>query len=155
MSFADDDTSDQKKREQGSGNEKAYPRAHLLNCDIHSSELIARGGRFIREHYHDPRLSIKALALAVGISERHLSRKFRQTTGMSPSAFINDYRLQRARGLVRQGFKIHQVARLVGFGSPNYLARKYKIKYGISPSQDALCESTNTSMPDISTVDTV
>ena len=104
--------------------------------DEYSNEVINKCMAHVRQHYQNAALSMQDLIDVACLSERQLQRKFQETMAMSPSEFINDYRLQCAQPLIRQSVKVSDVAFRVGFSSANYFSRQYKKKYGISPSQD-------------------
>ncbi|WP_299494633.1 two-component regulator propeller domain-containing protein [uncultured Shewanella sp.] len=104
--------------------------------DPHSLKAIDKCQAFIEQHYRDSGLSVQDLANAAHLSERQLSRKFQAILEISPLEFITEYRLAKAREMLRQGHQINQVALEVGFNSANYFSRQYKKKYGVTPSQD-------------------
>jgi AraC-like DNA-binding protein len=91
-------------------------------------------GAFIRQHLVDPTLSASRVAAALGVSDRQVSRIFRQHGGVA--RWITDQRLERARLRLTSGedHSVSQVARQCGFSSPSYFARVFKQRFGVSPS---------------------
>lgn len=87
------------------------------------------------------------LAKVLFISRALLYRKISTLTGMTVSAFINEFRLRKTHHLlVRSDLSIKDIAYQVGFGSPDYFGRLYKKKYGKTPSEarkDRLSDRSN------------
>ena len=73
---------------------------------------------------------------AIGhMSKFHLIRHFRQLYACSPSQFLEQVRLKKARELlVTLHAPVSEVATMVGFRDPKYFSRRYKKRYGFSPT---------------------
>lgn len=68
------------------------------------------------------------------MSPSSLRRLFKQTTGKSPGDFIKEIRMATAaRMLLVSDERISTIAYTVGFDDPNYFARKFKERFGVSP----------------------
>lgn len=77
-----------------------------------------------------------SLAREVGLSERHLSRQFREAYGMSPRRYLTRVRMQRAASLLRTTrLGIEQVAQTVGYSSFATFDKLFKRAFGITPSE--------------------
>jgi AraC family transcriptional regulator len=88
------------------------------------------------EAHLDGDIRIHALASLVGLSEGHLHRAFRLTTGLTPLQFINEKRVKRAMALLSgTAVPISNVALEVGFTSSSHFARVFRTVTGIGPSQ--------------------
>ena len=82
-------------------------------------------------------LSLAEIAEACGLSQRHLARLFREHTGVTPVRYYMDVRLDRARGMITQTeLSVLQVSVACGFASPEYFARVYRARFGLTPSAD-------------------
>jgi AraC-like DNA-binding protein len=70
---------------------------------------------------------------ALGVSERQVSRIFREYGGVA--RWITDERLERARDLLTSPGRrtVAQVAEQCGFGSQSYFARVFKQRFAVSP----------------------
>jgi AraC-like DNA-binding protein len=94
---------------------------------------------FIAQRFRDPQLSAAQISVAVGISERQLSRIF-AGEGVSVARFILNERLEAARqtftvpNAARQ--PLGQLAAGLGFSSQAHFSRAYKDHFGITPLQD-------------------
>lgn len=80
---------------------------------------------------------LSAIAAGCGLSQRHLERLFREHAGVTPSRYYMDVRLDRARGMITQTeMSVLQVSVACGFASPEYFARVYRKRFGLTPSRD-------------------
>jgi AraC-like DNA-binding protein/DNA-binding response OmpR family regulator len=102
---------------------------------LQSSALVKRAVAFVHENYARP-FSRQELAAALGVSEHHLSRIFRQELGLSPWEYLNRYRIYRAMDLLqRTNESITAIALRVGFDDSAYFSRVFRSKTGQSPSE--------------------
>ncbi|POX48053.1 AraC family transcriptional regulator [Streptomyces sp. Ru72] len=93
--------------------------------------------RAVRDRLADELLtppSLAALAADLGMSRYQLLRAFRTTTGMPPYAWLAQYRVTRARGLLESGLRPAQVASLVGFADQAHLTRWFRRVLGVTPA---------------------
>jgi len=96
--------------------------------------LVRKALAFIHEHYAEP-ITRGDVAAYVGLSERHLTRCFRQEMGVTPITYLTRYRVQQAKGLLEAGDKgVTQVALEVGFSDSHYFARVFRREVGLPPS---------------------
>lgn len=95
---------------------------------------VQQAREYIQSHYEQD-ISLEELALEVGLSAFHLSRVFRQETGLPPHKYHNQIRLSRARDLLTGGLAIADVAYRVGFADQSHLSKWFKRVYGVSPAQ--------------------
>ena len=78
---------------------------------------------------------IGTLAKSSGVCPRQLHRFFRDHTGMSPKAWLNDLRLAQARILLlRSGLNVSQVADQLGYKRVAHFSREFRKRFGITPS---------------------
>jgi len=81
-------------------------------------------------------LSLAAIARSHGISASHLSRRFKRVVGISPSAYLQEQRMQRAMQLLSaDGLGVADTAAAVGLADPKYFARVFSRRWGMPPSQ--------------------
>lgn len=79
--------------------------------------------------------STSSLARLAGLSPRHLTRLFATELETTPARFVEDTRLDHAQALLEAGHGVSEAARLVGFGSPETMRRRFVARLGVSPSQ--------------------
>ncbi|MFZ5869412.1 MAG: GlxA family transcriptional regulator [Actinomycetota bacterium] len=79
-------------------------------------------------------LSVERIAAHAHMSPRTFARRFRDTTGTTPAAWLNRRRLERARELLEStDLPVEEVARRVGFGSAAVL-RHHFAALGTTPN---------------------
>lgn len=83
-------------------------------------------------------LTLADLAADVGVSKFQLIRGFARQHGLSPHAYIVQQRLARARGLIRAGHPLADVALRAGFCDQSHLARCFTRQFGVPPSRYAI-----------------
>lgn len=88
----------------------------------------------VERHLADRDLSVAAVARAVGLSERHLSRVFAET-GTTFSRAVLERRLEAAHQLLSRpgGAAVAVVARRCGFVSASHFSRVFRERYGRTP----------------------
>ena len=92
--------------------------------------------RIFGEHIEDPIL-IADVAAAVAMSERHLERSFKATTGQSPLKYYRLMRLKKARQRVLYSTDtITEIAQSVGYAGSGPMARHYTAAFGVHPKTE-------------------
>ncbi|WP_158560373.1 helix-turn-helix domain-containing protein [Paenibacillus contaminans] len=99
-----------------------------------AASAIASTIAYMHTHYEEP-ISRATLARIAGMSPWHYSRRFKETTGRSPSEMLESIRLDKAREhLVSLDCTVREVAQLVGYRDESRFRRKFKETVGISPT---------------------
>ena len=80
-------------------------------------------------------LSIAEMSQKVNISSYHLIRKFSSENGLTPHKFQMQCRIRKAQELLREGYKVIDVAPMVGFSDQSHLDRVFKKQVGITPEE--------------------
>ncbi len=91
----------------------------------------------VRDLLHDrfaEDLGADDLAREVGLSRFQVSRQFRATYGLPPSAYLRQLRLREARRRLAAGEAIAIVAPSTGFADQSHLTRWFRRTYGITPA---------------------
>ena len=100
------------------------------------SKYVMESLRYVSEHYAEPDMSIAQVAKSLGISEGHLSHVFKRETGRTLGSYVTDYRIQRAKELLRDcRSKVYEVAEAVGYRDITYFSAAFKKAAGMSPSE--------------------
>jgi len=101
--------------------------------------LTPMAARRVRDHvdaHLDGDLSVKTLAAVAGLSESHFIRAFKTAEGMTPHAFVLERRLVKARWLlIESALSLSEIAAAVGFADQSHLARHFRQRLGVSPSE--------------------
>ena len=86
------------------------------------------------ESLSDERLTLAELARELGISRYHFSRAFKQSTGMTPHAFIARRRLEQSAEMLRStNLSATRIAMECGFASSSHLTIAFKRAFGANP----------------------
>jgi len=84
----------------------------------------------------DADLRVEALAERAAMSPRNFARFFRRETGITPAAYVEELRVERARQLLEEGTDpVELVAARCGFGTPETMRRAFARRVGASPAQ--------------------
>jgi transcriptional regulator GlxA family with amidase domain len=87
------------------------------------------------EEQLERRLTVIELARAAGLSTAHLTRLFRDGTGVTPGAFLRALRMTRARLLLeRTNLSVAEVMAQVGIGDRSHFTRDFQRAHGVAPS---------------------
>lgn len=112
----------------------------LMNQHKIESGLLAglsdpRLARAINALHADPARcwTLEALAAEASMSRARFATRFREVVGITPMAYLSDWRLSVARSLLRRGRTIQHVADEVGYGSASALSRAFSAQTGLSP----------------------
>jgi AraC-like DNA-binding protein len=79
--------------------------------------------------------TLARLARLAGLSRTMLAERFATVVGQPPGDYLLDWRLRRARLLLRQGQTVAKVATAVGYGSAAALTHVFSQRLGISPAR--------------------
>ena len=90
---------------------------------------------YIKQNYPQ-KITISDLAEMVGWSESNLYAAFKKQFGVSPIAYLNDYRLEcSAKLLASTNQPVELIARTVGIDDFRYFSKIFKRKYNQTPTQ--------------------
>ncbi len=130
-------------REQANGYLKKPVSLRDLHADLKrlvppaepSPDPIARARDQLLDSLDQPHTTA-SLAREVGVSERHLRRRFKEAYGQTLRGELTELRLRRAAQLLRRTcLGIKQVAYTVGFPTLRAFERAFKCAFGITPSE--------------------
>jgi len=93
------------------------------------SDLLA----WIDNNLHLP-IKVEALASLVNMSERTFYRKFTAEMGVTPSKYVEEAKLVRAKFLIEDNLPISHVAAAVGFKSDAAFRTRFENRFDLTPS---------------------
>jgi transcriptional regulator GlxA family with amidase domain len=98
---------------------------------------IAEVARTLIDHRYMTAMSVDEIARQLRVDRSTLFRKFREAYDMSPKAYLDSVRLERARKLLTQSrATVRETAMLCGFEDSHYFSRVYKNAFGHPPSEE-------------------
>lgn len=78
--------------------------------------------------------SLSSLGAEAGMSRATLVRRFQDVVGVTPMAYIMDWRIMKAHKLIKNSATpLEQIAEATGFASARTLSRTFKRRYGCTP----------------------
>lgn len=110
------------------------PGAHAHNKSSLSFGQVKAAIRFIREHYAE-RLTLERIAANSLTDKYSLSRKFKELTGQTVVQFINGYRCERIKDLIRDGMPVSEAAVQCGFNNMSFFTKTFKKYTAKLPSE--------------------
>ena len=106
------------------GNDVAYDKVRKVN------KLI----EFMTEHYHH-QITLDTLASSIKISPNYLCTLFKEVTNKTPTEYLLNIRINKAKELLKDGLSVTEVSSVVGFNDIYYFSKCFKKYSGLSPSQ--------------------
>ncbi|MGH7144191.1 MAG: AraC family transcriptional regulator [Planctomycetota bacterium] len=95
---------------------------------------IEAAANFLRAH-HLESVALREAAQAANMSLYHFLRRFKQVTGFTPMAYLENYRIGRAQELMlaQPDLRLKEIAARVGFADPAYFSRVFRKRVGSAP----------------------
>ena len=110
-------------------------RNRQLNKNRSHVDMINKARLRIRESLESD-LTIQQVADELGVSYSNFRKLFKEFTGISPSLYQQDLKLQRAKELLSTtDMSIKEIAYQLNFESPDYFSSKFRAKVGRKPSE--------------------
>jgi len=89
----------------------------------------------MEEELSNSEFDISSLVDKLSISRTKLYYKIKGLTGMNPSVFFKNYKLNRAAELLREGrHNISEIADMTGFSTLSHFSTSFKKQFGVSPT---------------------
>ena len=107
-----------------------------VSVSSEEAEFLETLNETVDEHIDNSNFGVDWLADEMDLSTRHLRRKLKEVTRLSPAGFIRTRRLQHAARLLDEGADtISDVASAVGYRDASYFSRLFRETYGCSPTE--------------------
>lgn len=91
--------------------------------------------RTLQNYYTNSEIKIHDIAANIAMSERQLYRKLKGVVDMTPSEYLRNYRLEKAKEILADGKSANEASYMVGFSSPSYFSNCFKAYAGCTPSE--------------------
>ena len=108
-----------------------------VSTDIHAvSDPVVSKALFLLNNRLEQSVDIQEVARECGVSRRMLERRFRNTLNTSPHKRLTQFRVDRAKSLLRSTrWPLWRIAAECGFKEQKYLSVRFKELEGIPPLQ--------------------
>jgi len=117
------------------GRQDGTPLTKAKSSSRSRTHLVQLAKRYIRDNLSGS-LSLSEVSAYLNISERHLSRIFKEELGQSLVDYVTRERLYSAEGLLKTTiFSVKQIADLTGYQSVHYFTRVFSDRYGMPPAE--------------------
>ncbi|PHV69977.1 hypothetical protein CS063_12580 [Sporanaerobium hydrogeniformans] len=108
----------------------------IIKCKGNSSRsIIIMAKQFVEEHYAE-RFTLDEMVEQLFVSKSYFCKIFREETGTNFKNYLNDYRIERAKDLLKDSAnKNYEVCLKVGLEDVSYFNQLFKKKVGLTPSE--------------------
>ncbi|WP_138753184.1 AraC family transcriptional regulator [Paenibacillus sinopodophylli] len=101
--------------------------------ESHSYRQIDQAIRLMTLQYGQ-QLSIEGIARTLGYHRAHLTRLFKEATGLPPMQYLLKVRMKKAEELLRTELTVAQIATSVGYNDPLFFTKQFRKWSGQSPT---------------------
>lgn len=102
----------------------------------HQQKVLDTAIAYIDDHFTGHSITVGQLAELCGVSEVWLRRLFVSRYGVTPSRYIMNRRIERAKELITADIcTIENAGQLSGFEDPSHFSRTFKAEVGLTPGQ--------------------
>jgi transcriptional regulator GlxA family with amidase domain len=109
--------------------------AKLLDEHGHTDTLVARAQKQMEDTLQQG-FQLSGLASSLAVSERTLNRRFKEATGLTPLAYLQNLRIEVAKRLLEtRPIALDALSRRVGYGDISTFRQLFRRKTGLSPGE--------------------
>ena len=110
---------------------------------IPSSELTAKIISFLNSNIYN-KITIEEICSFTNFRRSQISKIFKNDTGESIMDYYRSIKLKTAKGLLKNTqYTVTEMAGILGYDTPQYFAKCFKTKYGVSPTEYREAMSSN------------
>jgi len=114
----------------------AIPTPKIIEAVSYDEKFLSNVTKIIENHVSDSELNVNALSELSGFNVKHIYRKIKLLTGMTPVDYIKSIRMKKAAVLFSQKkFTVAEVMYMVGFSNHSYFSKCFQTKFGKTPKQ--------------------
>ena len=108
-------------------------QVHINDMD---AKFIEKLNKIMAENITNSELNINSICREIGFSRTNFFKKVNALTGMTPNDYISNHRLNKAIKMLQQGENsMTIISESIGFSSSSAFSRKFKSKFGNSPTE--------------------
>ena len=107
---------------------------HLHALALPDQQLLVSLFDVLEKNFAHNEFNADNYAQTLAMSKSQLYRKVTALTGFSPNDLLKEYKLEKAKELLRKKkYNISEVSFATGFSSPSYFTKCFKTKFGLLP----------------------
>lgn len=111
----------------------AQARPGVAEAVPRAQQIVDQARHYLTEHLAEP-LTLGSIAWALKLSDIHLARVFKQTTGQTVFQYLTHLRIERAKVLLHgTPLTSREISRQTGFSSPTLFGRTFRTMTGLTP----------------------
>lgn len=100
----------------------------------YNNEFLSEIVLYIQEHIYE-QLTVEDLCYEFALSRSSIQTLFKDNLDVLPKQYISDLKFAKAKQMMKEStYSLSQIAKFCGFSSIHYFSRKFKEKYGTTPS---------------------
>ena len=106
--------------------------------NVDKDPFLSSFKEMVERDFADKQMQLDTMAEKMNVSQSTLSRKIKALTGKSPVDVLTSFRLNRAKQMLETAsseVQIIDIALAVGFNDSSYFTRKFREKFGYTPSK--------------------
>ena len=100
-----------------------------------NEEFIKNVIKIIENNLDNPSFTTKELADKAGMSRTTFYNKIKSITGLKPTEFVRNYRLNIAAQYLQKGFSVKESMHKTGFNTAGYFTQSFKNLFKLKPSE--------------------
>ncbi|PAF18978.1 response regulator [Terribacillus saccharophilus] len=109
---------------------RTIKRLEELESEQRGQDIVA----YVQSYYMED-VSLERLSKLFFLSKEHISRKFKQETGLTLSQYVTDCRMKQAKQWLNKTNKtMYDIARLLGYQDEVYFSKLFKKEIGLTPT---------------------
>lgn len=112
-----------------------YDDHQISTISIADESFLLQLFKTLEENFRDPDFDMEGYGKLMAMSNSQLYRKTLALTGLSPNILLKEYRLNRAKEMMKKNSSISQVSFDTGFSSPSYFTKCFKKQYDMLPNE--------------------
>lgn len=100
-----------------------------------ASNQLVREMLTILDSEMDQEVTLHNVADRLYVNSSYLSRLFKQEMGVVFSVYVLERKMERAKEILQEGFKVYDAARMVGYRDVSYFTKVFRKYWGVNPSE--------------------
>lgn len=112
------------------------PEVRCVQSDISGENIIIRKAQQYVQENVAQKLTVSAVAEAVGVSASYLTALFQKHLRFSPGEYIRRVKLQQSKQMIREGqMNFTQIAQTLQYSTVHHFSRQFKQAFGMTPTE--------------------